>query len=98
MDIDNNSMEKEAMNYFRENNHKEGTKLQNEFVKSVINSGQDYCSCRVDCQYHGKCVECVIIHRGHCEHLPNCFHNMVNDRIDSISSLTEHSFKDSLKK
>jgi hypothetical protein len=35
----------------------------------------------------------VIIHRGHGDHLPHCFQNMVNERIAVLSALTEHSFK-----
>jgi len=93
MIIDNNNIEKKALNYFKEKNNKKGQQLQKEFLENVKNSGEDYCPCPVKCRYHGKCVECVLIHRGHGDHLPYCFHNMVNDKINSLSCLTEHSFK-----
>jgi hypothetical protein len=92
MDIDNNDIEKKAMKCFNEKRNVEGEKLQAEFLKKVKDSGQDYCSCTAKCRYHGKCIDCVIIHRGHAEHLPECFHSMVNDKIKEVSCLTEHSF------
>ncbi|MCL5072761.1 MAG: LPS biosynthesis protein [Actinobacteria bacterium] len=92
MDIDNNELEKKALDYFRKKNDKKGEQLQKEFLENVKRSGQDYCSCTIKCRYHGKCVDCVIIHRGHRDHLPNCFHDMVNDKINQLSCLTEHSF------
>ncbi|MCL5072302.1 MAG: LPS biosynthesis protein [Actinobacteria bacterium] len=97
MDIDNNELEKKALDYFRKKNDKKGEQLQKEFLENVKSSGQDYCSCAVKCRYHGKCVDCVIIHRGHGDHLPNCFYDMVNDKINQLSCLTEHSFKDDNK-
>ena len=60
----------------------------------ALNSGEDYCTCdKVDCKLHGKCVECVLNHRRHGEHLPQCFRAMVNRRIEALSALTEHSMK-----
>jgi len=38
-------------------------------------------------------VECVTLHRGHGAHLPHCFQQMVNRRIEKLSELSEHSFK-----
>jgi hypothetical protein len=38
-------------------------------------------------------MECVIIHRGHGDHLPECFRHMVNARLEALSALTEHSIK-----
>jgi hypothetical protein len=99
MIIDNNELAKKAMDYFREKDSITGHKLLKEFLDNVKNSGQDHCSCiNVKCRYHGKCIDCVILHRGHNDHLPNCFHDMINDRINSISCLTEHSFKNYEKK
>jgi hypothetical protein len=98
MDIDNNDLAKKAMGCFTEKKAVQGEKLLKEFLDLVRNSNQDYCSCATKCRYHGKCVECVIIHRGHQEHLPNCFYDMVNDKISHISCLTEHSFKKHGKK
>lgn len=90
--IDNHELEIKAMDCFLCGNAAEAHRLQNEFLAEVKNSGEDHCSCKSQCSYHGKCVECVIIHRGHGNHLPNCFHDMVNIRIKALSELSEHTF------
>jgi len=33
----------------------------------------------------------VTIHRGHKHHLPECFREMVNDKLIKLSELTEHT-------
>ena len=92
--IDNNQKEKEALELFIKGESVKAHKLQKEFLDEVMKSGKDHCSCKdAKCPYHGKCVECVIIHRGHSEHLPSCFNEMVNKRIGMLSGLTEDSFK-----
>jgi hypothetical protein len=65
--------------------------LQRDFLKEVKASGEDLCSCTAKCPYHGKCVDCVLIHRGHGDHLPECFRAMVNVRIRALLELTEHT-------
>ncbi|WP_371362728.1 hypothetical protein SRRS_38070 [Sporomusa rhizae] len=96
MIIDNNPKEKEAMAAFKRNERALGHKLQDEFVAELKGSiGKiDHCSCKKACKYHGKCLECVAIHRAHRDHLPNCFKSMVNERIEKLSELTEHSIKE----
>ena len=91
--IDNNQQEKTALAHFRNGDDARGHELQDRFVADVKSSVADHCSCTVDCKYHGKCWECVVIHRGHQDHLPNCFHDMVNKRVREISGLTEHTFR-----
>lgn len=34
------------------------------------------------CVWHGRCQECVAIHRYHNDHVPECFQPMVNDKED----------------
>jgi len=91
--IDNNRFEMEAMALFKKGEKKCAHKLQDKFLEEVKNSGEDHCNCPTPCKYHGNCLECVIIHRGHGDHLPHCFRDMVNKRIEAVSGLTEHSFK-----
>jgi len=91
--VDNHELEKEAMKCFLSGEIRRAQQLQTEFLNEVKDSGEDYCSCKERCRYHGKCVDCVILHRGHGEHLPACFQDMVNKRIDALSALTEHSIK-----
>ena len=62
-------------------------------LKEIKDSGIDYCSCPNSCPHHGKCWECVLIHRGHRDHLPYCLWDMVNERIDNMQKLTEGSLK-----
>jgi hypothetical protein len=90
--IDNHALEIKAMECFISGNSKEAHRLQDEFLDEVRKSGEDHCSCKSQCKHHGNCVECVIIHRGHGGHLPNCFRDMVNVRIQAISELSEHTF------
>ena len=89
--VDNHELEKRAMELFRSGDSDQASRLQEQFLAEVMASGEDLCSCPSSCGYHGKCVECVLIHRGHGDHLPHCFRSMVNERIDSLSALTEHS-------
>jgi hypothetical protein len=91
MKIDDNEKELCALREMISGDGKAGLRMQREFLEEVKASGQDYCSCTAKCAYHGNCVDCVIIHRGHADHLPECFRSMVNRRIMGISGLTEHS-------
>ena len=91
--IDDNKLETEAMRLFKNGENKRAMQLQNRSLEEVKNSGEDHCNCPASCKHHGNCVECVIIHRGHGDHLPHCFRDMVNKRIETLSGLTEHSFK-----
>lgn len=100
MIIDGHAKEKEAMEEFHKGNRQEGSKIQDEFVEELREAlkTQDHCSCKKPCKYHGKCVECVAIHRAHREHLPNCFRSMVNEKIAVISGLTEDTLIEDLSR
>lgn len=100
MIIDGNPKEKKAMEEFHKGNRAEGLKIQDEFVKDLRNAmkTQDHCSCTKACKFHGKCIECVAIHRAHEDHLPNCFHNMINKKIMNLSELTEHTITEDFNK
>ncbi len=65
--------------------------IKMEALKEIVDSGIDYCSCPESCPHHGKCWECVLIHRGHRDHLPYCFWDMVNERLYAMQRLTEGS-------
>jgi aldehyde:ferredoxin oxidoreductase len=91
--IDNNDLEMKAMELFKAEKYDEAFALQNQFLEEVLSSKVDHCSCPVACVHHGNCVECVILHRGHADHLPNCMHQMLNKRLEALSELSEHTFK-----
>ena len=54
-------------------------RVKMEALQEIKDSGIDYCSCPEACPHHGKCWECVLIHRGHRDHLPYCFWDMINE-------------------
>jgi len=99
MKIDNNPIEIEAMENFHLNKTDEAHNLQNMFLEQFHESlkcKEDYCSCTADCVHHGCCMDCVILHRGHGDHLPECMHDLFNKKLLDLSKLSEHSIKKSL--
>ena len=91
--LDDHPMEIEAMALFKAGKHKEASKLQDRFLAELKAAGEDHCPCPSAFKFHGKCVECVKIHRGHGDHLPYCFRIMLNRRLEKLSELSEHSFQ-----
>ena len=79
------------MELFRSGNAEEAQRLQERFLEEIVASGEDLCSCSADCKHHGRCVEAVVIRRSHAAHLPHCFRDMVNGRIEGLWASTEHS-------
>jgi len=80
--IDGNEKEMKAMDLFKAGKNEEASALQDEFLEEVKASCPDYCSCPAACKFHGECVECVIIHRGHGDHLPHCLQNVVKSDLE----------------
>ncbi len=95
MQIDGNEVQKNATDAFNRGDKAEAYLLQDEFVDMLhhsLEANEDHCNCtKKGCKYHGKCLECVAIHRAHREHLPYCMQSMVNEKLMSLSALTEHS-------
>ena len=91
--IDDHPKEIKAGKLFKKGATQKASKMQDDFLHEVMHSGEDYCSCPARCKFHGKCAQCVVLHRGHGDHLPHCFQLMVNRRIEELSALTEHSSK-----
>ena len=89
MQIDGNKRMKKAMGHFLKGETREAFRCIDGFLARVKASGEDHCSCTVACKYHGNCVDCVLIHRGHEDHLPACFHEMVNRSLAAVCALTE---------
>lgn len=75
--IDNNEMMLRSMALEKAGQVEEGHRLRDEFV--ALLEGQEHCTCREQCIYHGKCRECVAIHRGHRDHFPACIQPMVEE-------------------
>ncbi|SEP03639.1 LPS biosynthesis protein [Propionispora vibrioides] len=98
MIIDENEIEKLAMEKFHKGDSKEGRRIQEEFVSAFREEfkWKDHCPCQKACRYHGNCKECVAIHRAHQEHVPNCMRIMINKKIRALSELTEHTIADEI--
>jgi hypothetical protein len=48
------------------------------------------CNCRkTKCEWHGKCLECVTLHRYYRDHIPECFQQYVNEKIGRIAQIGE---------
>ncbi|HBR02219.1 MAG TPA: LPS biosynthesis protein [Ruminiclostridium sp.] len=91
MKIDGNDLSKLELELHRQGKNQEGDKVKMEFLRQVRESGEDHCPCPESCRHHGNCYECVILHRGHGDHLPFCMWDMVNERMRKLSLLTEDS-------
>lgn len=75
MRIDDNPQMHENIRLEKEGKIPESHRVRDDFVEQVLrvrDGGEDTCSCKAKCIYHGRCFECVMIHRGHRDHLPNC--------------------------
>jgi hypothetical protein len=92
MIIDGNELSKLELKLSREGKSEESLKIKMDFLRQVRESGIDHCNCPSKCRHHGNCYECVILHRGHRDHLPYCMWNMLNERIQALSLLSEDSF------
>ncbi len=62
-------------------------KVNREILKNPENLK---CTCsKIKCEWHGKCQECVALHRYYKNHLPNCFQQYVNDKIKALAQIGE---------
>lgn len=88
MKIDGNELAIRQNDLDRAGQHEEALAIKREFLQQVREGG-DHCPCKEACPHHGNCFECVTLHRGHRDHLPLCMWDMVNERLHSLSLLTE---------
>lgn len=91
MNIDNNDFMRKQQEIASEGFKKEAFEMRMEFLKQIKDSGIDHCPCMEACPHHGNCYECVVIHRGHRDHLPYCFWDMMNEKLYGMSRMTEGS-------
>ena len=91
MYVDGHPLAKKERELSLQGKIKESQKTQDEFFRKIEDSGIDYCSCPNDCRLHGKCKECVLAHRGHRDHLPCCFFDMVNEKMECLYHMTEET-------
>jgi hypothetical protein len=66
-----------------------------QLCREKIASGKyNKCSCpEIKCEWHGKCQECVIIHRAFEEHVPHCMKPILRNKIKAIAQTIEFDIK-----
>ncbi len=48
------------------------------------------CTCpNTLCGWHGKCKECVALHRHHGDHVPVCLQSIIEDKIKALAGVVE---------
>jgi len=48
------------------------------------------CTCpNTLCDWHGKCKECVALHRHHNNHIPACLQPVINDKVKALADAVE---------
>ena len=48
------------------------------------------CSCpNTLCDWHGKCKECVALHRYHDDHVPFCLQSIIGDKLKALAGTIE---------
>jgi len=60
-------------------------------IRAMLDGGEDAkCPCpKAKCEWHGRCYECVRIHRHFGEHVPNCLQFMLQDRVRALAGVAE---------
>jgi len=62
--------------------------LQNR--KLAADSEITKCTCpNTLCDWHGKCKECVALHRYHNDHVPACLHPIIDDKLQALAGVAE---------
>jgi hypothetical protein len=58
--------------------------------KLVAASQIPQCSCpNTLCDWHGKCKECVALHRYRNDHIPVCLQSIIRDKIKVLAGVAE---------
>jgi len=48
------------------------------------------CSCtQTLCEWHGRCRECVALHRYHKDHVPACLQPFINEKLKELVKIGE---------
>ncbi|HHW30136.1 MAG TPA: hypothetical protein GXX20_00435 [Clostridiaceae bacterium] len=87
--IDGNEKAAAIMPLYHANMHEEAKRLEMEVLEEIKKSGQKMCPCTGICDRAGNCVDCVLLHRAHKDHLPRCFWKMVIERVPEHRGLCD---------
>lgn len=60
-------------------------------LRAIIKSGKyTKCPCpKQKCEWHGKCFECVMLHRVIQDHVPSCLQPMLRNKIKELAKVAE---------
>jgi hypothetical protein len=47
------------------------------------------CPCSELCEWHGRCRECVALHRYHKDHVPACLQEFINEKLAAVVGIGE---------
>lgn len=72
----------------------------NQECRDIIKSGKyDKCCCPdINCEWHGNCHDCIIIHRAYKDHVPHCMAMIIKDKIKALANSIECDCKPLQKK
>jgi len=62
--------------------------------KIVADKSLDECPCTQNCEWHGKCFECVKIHRVKGKHIPECLQHIFEDKLQNLANCVEKKVVD----
>ncbi|MBU0627784.1 MAG: hypothetical protein KKC75_01220 [Nanoarchaeota archaeon] len=54
----------------------------------------DECSCTQKCEWHGKCFECINIHRTKKKHIPECLQPIFEEKLNALAQCIERKIED----
>lgn len=58
--------------------------------KLAADSSVSRCTCpNTLCDWHGKCKECVALHRYHGDHVPFCLQPVISGKIKALAAAAE---------
>lgn len=74
--------------------NKEFENILKESRKIVADSKFNECPCTQECEWHGKCFECVKIHRVKGKHIPECLHFIFEKKVNDLAQCIERKLSD----
>ncbi|MEA5040403.1 MAG: hypothetical protein VB086_11280 [Clostridiaceae bacterium] len=86
--IDGNPEYQKTIECYRNGEVEKARQMDKEFVDRALQE-RDHCPCKEPCRWHGKCKECLIMHRGHQDHLPKCLQPILLKQARGLLHLAE---------
>lgn len=60
-------------------------------IRKILSDPENtQCICpKTACEWHGKCKECVALHRCFKNHIPNCLQPIIDEKINALAAIAE---------